>query len=121
EVLSLKYGENAWQVPAGLFKNEIVDELSLANFKLVAGAAPSYNNLADVDRLLQTVTHIAAGVDLNFGKVPNIAVGVKHGNPCGAAVNENPHQVLEKMLEGDLRAIFGGLVMVNFAVDEAAA
>lgn len=142
EVLSVKYGENGWQVPAGLFKNEIADELSLTNFKLIAGATPSYNNLADFDRLLQTTTHIAAGFEVNFttptpsprsagdspsargrgsANVPKIAVGVKHGNPCGAAVAENPHEAIEKMLEGDLRAIFGGVVMVNFAVDEAAA
>jgi phosphoribosylaminoimidazolecarboxamide formyltransferase/IMP cyclohydrolase len=118
EVLSLKYGENGWQVPSGLFKNEIVDELSLANFQLAAGTAPSYNNLADVDRLLQTVTHIAAGFDVNFGSVPKIAVGVKHGNPCGASASESPKASIQKMLEGDLRAIFGGLVMVNFAIDE---
>jgi phosphoribosylaminoimidazolecarboxamide formyltransferase/IMP cyclohydrolase len=126
EVLGLKYGENAWQVPAGLFKNEIEDELSLANFKVAAGMTPSYNNLADVDRLLQTMTHIAAGFDCNpslalpsggEGKL-HIAVGVKHGNPCGAAVSESPSEAIQKMLEGDLRAIFGGLVMVNFPVDE---
>jgi len=133
EVSALKYGENGWQVPAGLFKNEIVDELSLANFNLLAGTTPSYNNLADVDRLLQTITHIAAGFEVNRelldprfrgdGQkgVPKIAVGVKHGNPCGAAVNENPHMTIQNMLEGDLRAIFGGVVMVNFTVDEAAA
>ncbi|MDR3642509.1 MAG: hypothetical protein P4L74_02665 [Candidatus Doudnabacteria bacterium] len=134
QVLGLKYGENGWQVPAGLFKNEIADELSLANFKLVAGATPSYNNFADVDRLLQTITHIAAGFDLNrdtlsalrasppkgesSAVVPMIAVGVKHGNPCGAAVSDDPSSAIKNMLEGDLRAIFGGLVMVNFSVDE---
>jgi phosphoribosylaminoimidazolecarboxamide formyltransferase/IMP cyclohydrolase len=47
-----------------------------------------------------------------------IAVGVKHGNPCGAAVSDDPSLAIKKMLEGDLRAIFGGLVMVNFPVDE---
>ena len=47
-----------------------------------------------------------------------IAVGVKHGNPCGAAVADDPSSAIQKMLEGDLRAIFGGLVMVNFAIDE---
>ncbi len=118
EVLGVKYGENGWQVPAGLFKNEIVDELSLANFKLEAGTTPSYNNLADVDRLLQTITHIAAGFDVNFNQTPKIAVGVKHGNPCGVAVDDEPAAAIQKMLEGDLRAIFGGVVMLNFEVDE---
>ena len=145
EILACKYGENAYQTPAGLFCNLSLnpspqegrgfqdDPLSLANFKVVAGSAPSYNNLADVDRLLQTITHIAAGFDVNGGnlspalpsggeggsaRVPMIAVGVKHGNPCGAAVSDSPSEAIQKMLEGDLRAIFGGLVMVNFAIDE---
>ena len=121
EILTAKYGENGWQVPAGFYKADVKDDLSIANFKLIAGTPPSYNNLADVDRLLQTITHIAAAFDTNFSTVPKIAVGVKHGNPCGAAVNENPHQAIENMLSGDLRAIFGGVVMVNFTVDEAAA
>jgi phosphoribosylaminoimidazolecarboxamide formyltransferase/IMP cyclohydrolase len=68
--------------------------------------------------LLQTITHIAAGFDVNFGSMPKIAVGVKHGNPCGAAVSDNASEAIQKMLEGDLRAIFGGVVMVNFEVDE---
>ena len=118
---TLKYGENAWQVPASLMADESArysDELSLSKFKLLAGTSPSYNNWADVDRMLQTVTHIAAGFDVNFGKVPYLAVGVKHGNACGAAVSDYPSTAIEKMLEGDLRAIFGGLVMVNFEIDE---
>ncbi len=115
-----KYGENAWQKPAGLLVGDS-GPLSLVQFKLVAGTAPSYNNLADVDRMLQTITHIAAGFDINFGSRPKIAVGVKHGNPCGAAVDEDPSKAIQKMLEGDLRAIFGGLVMVNFEIDESLA
>jgi phosphoribosylaminoimidazolecarboxamide formyltransferase/IMP cyclohydrolase len=120
EILTCKYGENAYQAPAGLYGEQIIihDPLSLTEFKVMAGTAPSYNNLADVDRLLQTITHIAAGFDVNFGEAPKIAVGVKHGNPCGAAVADEPLEAIKKMLEGDLRAIFGGLVMINFPVDE---
>ena len=121
QILEAKYGENGWQTPAGLYESKHADILSLNQFRLLAGTAPSYNNLADVDRLLQTITHIAAGFETNFKTVPKIAVGVKHGNACGAAVDENPHLAIEKMLQGDLRAIFGGVVMVNFTVDEAAA
>jgi len=108
QFLECKYGENAYQTPAGLYQGQslIFDPLSLTKFKLVAGTAPSYNNLADLDRLLQTITHIAAGFNVNFNQTPKIAVGVKHGNPCGAAVSDDPSLVIKKMLEGDLRAIF---------------
>jgi len=121
QIAQCKYGENGWQTPAGLFKTSSEDLLGLSNFKLVAGQEPSYNNWCDVDRLLQTSSHIAAAFDINGGKVPCIAVGVKHGNPCGASASQDPKTAVEKMLEGDLRAIFGGVVMVNVPVDEALA
>ncbi len=120
EALVCKYGENAWQTPAFLFKTETTDLLALAhgNFNRLSGETLSYNNLVDLDRLLQTMTHIAAGFDFNNKKIPNIAIGVKHGNPCGVAIGNNSIEVLENMLIGDLRAIFGGLVVVNFPIGE---
>lgn len=59
-----------------------------------------------------------------------IAIGAKHGNACGVGVAEvglrqnslSPTSAeigaIDKMLVGDLRAIFGGSVMLNFPVDE---
>ena len=117
-IRTCKYGENAWQSPAALFTTHTDDPLGLDKFELVAGEEPSYNNLIDVDRMLQTVTHIAAVFDLHLKAVPKMAVAVKHGNPCGAAVGDDPAEVLRKTVVGDKRAIFGGLVMTNFAVDE---
>lgn len=113
-----KYGENAWQTPAALYFTDSDDPLALDKFEIVAGTAPSYNNYCDVDRLLQTATHIAAGYDVNFGKVPFLSIAVKHGNACGASVGENKVEVAQKTIEGDLRAVFGGLVLLNFEVNE---
>ncbi|MGH2690443.1 MAG: hypothetical protein ACRDKW_16800, partial [Actinomycetota bacterium] len=123
EQLACRYGENAWQAPASFFSTASAasgegDPLGLGRFEVVAGAAPSYNNLAEIDRQLQTITHIAAGFDLNFGTVPFIALGTKHGNPCGAAAGDDPAAVIRRMVTGDARAIFGGLVMVNFPIGE---
>lgn len=114
------YGENAYQKEASLYKNLNVDEDSLAlhNWKLVEGNPLSYNNICDVDRMLQTMTHIGAGFEKNFAQVPFIAIGAKHGNACGAGVGENGIEAVDKMLVGDLRAIFGGSIMLNFKVDE---
>ena len=120
-VQEVKYGENAWQTPAGLYASNSDDPLSLAKFKVVAGTDPSYNNWAEVDRQLQTITHIAAGFEANGLGVPKIAVGTKHGNPCGAAADDDGIKVVQDMLMGDSRAIFGGLVMLNFAFDKAIA
>jgi phosphoribosylaminoimidazolecarboxamide formyltransferase/IMP cyclohydrolase len=116
-----KYGENAPQAPARLFSVEISDPLTPSKLKLLSGTEPSFNNLAEIDRQLQTITHIAAGFDKNFGKTPLIALGTKHGNPCGAAVGDDPIKVIRKMVMGDPRAIFGGLVMLNFPVDKKVA
>ncbi len=119
-----KYGENAWQTPAALYGawNDN-DPLALSRFTVIEGTAPSYNNFCDIDRMLQTITHIAAAFDVNRGMVPDVAVAVKHGNACGAAAElspapENRVKIIEKMILGDPRAIFGGLVMTNFPIDE---
>lgn len=111
-------GENGHQSPAALFALDTNDELSISNFKVIEGSDPSYNNYRDLDRLLQTITHIAAGFEVNFKKIPKITVGAKHGNPCGAAVDENSSAALSKMLAGNPRAIFGGSIITNFAIDE---
>ncbi|MEA3249264.1 MAG: hypothetical protein U9Q03_02815 [Patescibacteria group bacterium] len=121
-VRELKYGENPWQVPAHHLSLKTDDPLALDRFELLAGAEPGWCNLTDADRLLQTVTHIAAGFDANFGAVPSIAVAAKHGNACGAAASpDGPADALVKAVRGDARAIFGGAVMVNFALGEALA
>ena len=109
-----KYGENPYMTPAAFFTTGSNDPLAIDKFKLVQGTDPSFINYTDIERLLQTITHIAAGFDLNFGKVPKIGVGVKHGNPCGAGYGDNPVDVIKNMVMGDHLAIFGGFVMFNF-------
>jgi phosphoribosylaminoimidazolecarboxamide formyltransferase/IMP cyclohydrolase len=119
-----KYGENPQQSEAGFYADNRVntDPLGLDQFTHVQGMERSYVNMTDIDRLLQTTTHIAAGFERNFGEVPPMAVGVKHGNACGAAaVAETLVDAVEKMLEGDTRAIFGGVVMVNGVIDKEVA
>ncbi len=118
-----KYGENPQQAEAGFYADNRVgaDPLGLDKFEHVQGMERSFINMTDIDRLLQTVTHIAAGFDKNFGSVPAVAVGVKHGNACGAGVAEDHVEAVKRMLEGDTRAIFGGVVMINGEVDKSVA
>lgn len=118
EIASCKYGENPQQIPASLFSSKTKDPLALDKFKLMEGVAPSYNNWCDIDRMLQTITHIAAAYTKNQNSIPFIAIGVKHGNACGAAAGDSELEVMKKMMTGDPLAIFGGLIMTNFAVDE---
>lgn len=114
-------GENDWQGPAQMMACETDDELALHRFEQVAGSQISGNNWIDFDRLLQTMTHAVAVMHDDDQPTPAIALGVKHGNCCGAAVGA-PHfertncQVLELMLMGDPEAIFGGVLMVTFPI-----
>ncbi len=115
-----KYGENPYMNDevTGLFTTGSKDRLALENFQLIEGTDPSFINYTDMDRLMQSITHIAAGFDLNFSRVPLIACAVKHGNPCGAAVGYDPKKVIANMAMGDNLALFGGLVMTNFPLTE---
>ena len=124
------YGENAYQKPASLYKIArqdlaidlaIEEPLAIHNWVQIEGSPLSYNNICDLDRMMQTMTHIGAGFEKNLGKVPLIAIGAKHGNACGAGVDQASSESISKMLLGDLRAIFGGSVMLNFPVDEKVA
>ncbi len=113
-----KYGENPYMSPASLYKTDDVDPLALHRFTVVEGDERSFVNLTDTDSLLQILTHIAAGFVVNFGYdvVPNIAVAVKHGNACGAAIGNDPVDVIKRMVAGDKRAIFGAGIMTNFPI-----
>ncbi len=118
-----KYGENPHQHPAAFYADNRVaaDPLGIDQFEHVQGMERSFINMTDIDRLLQTTTHIAAGFQRNFGEIPAMAVGVKHGNACGAAVGKNSVEAIQKMLLGDTRAIFGGVIMINGEIDKDAA
>lgn len=120
-VEELKYGENPYMNPAALYKTDDDDPLAVHKFVAVDGDKRSLVGLTDVDCLLQTLTHLAAGFEFNFGSVPLMAVGVKHGNACGAAVGNDAVEVIRKMVAGDKRALFGGVVMTNFTITAAVA
>ncbi len=114
----LCYGENRRQKNAAFFRNAAAnDPLALDKFQLIEGNDPSFVNMTDVHRLLETATRLGAGWQANFGQVPFLGVAVKHGNACGAAVGDGPDEVIRKVVAGDPDAISGGLTLVNFQVD----
>ena len=119
----LKYGENPYQSPSALFADNRIspDPLGIDQFTQHKGFTLSYINATDLDRLINSITHIAAGFERNFDNVPFIALGAKHSNSCGGAVANTAVEAIEKMIEGDLRAIFGGVVIINAVIDVAEA
>ena len=117
EVDSL-YGENAYQTPSATYQTH-ESSFSPDKFKLLTETPLSYNNFCDRDKVLQTITHISSGFELNFGKrAPYIAIAVKHGNACGVGLGAKPMDALMKMIDGDVRAIHGGSIFTNFKIDE---
>lgn len=112
------YGENAYQAPSFVYQDG-QSPFAPDKFKLLTETPLSYNNFCDRDKVLQTITHIAAGFELNLNKSPScIAIAVKHGNACGVGISEKPMEAIMKMIEGDVRAIHGGSIFTNFKIDE---
>lgn len=118
QALETLYGENAWQVPGKLYSVGNNDPLALENFEILTEMAPSYNNTCDIDRMLQTLTHLVAAFETNGIAAKYFGVAVKHGNCCGAACGNDKLEVIKKIVAGDPRAIFGGLAMFNFDFGE---
>ncbi len=119
----LCYGENRRQGHAAFMKTPVAldDPLALDAFERIEGNEPSFINMTDLHRLVETATRLGAGWEENFGSVPLMGIAVKHGNACGVAVGYNPYEIIGKMVAGDPDAISGGLVLVNFTMDEKAA
>ncbi|MBU0624944.1 hypothetical protein KKF05_01230 [Patescibacteria group bacterium] len=111
---NLKYGENPWQQPAELHATQTNDPLALPKFNQLCGSPLGYCNYTDLDRALNTLTLCAAALDKPGFDRQKIAIGVKHGNPCGAGYGSTASQATKRMLTGNLIAIFGGSVIVNY-------
>lgn len=103
----LRYGENPHQ-SAALYVAETPPRGSVAGARVLAGKEPSYNNLADADTALECVKA--------FGKTPACVI-VKHANPCGVALADDPIEAYERAYACDPVSAFGGIVAFNRALD----
>ena len=123
-VRKLRYGENPHQVNAALYLDPTARAHPLApdKFVLVGGDGPSYINETDLDRLLTTAMRIAVGMEWNFGETLYMALAVKHGNVCGVGVaGDDPISAVQKMVLSDPTSLSGGVVLLNFEVDDVVA
>jgi len=107
---SLRYGENPHQ-SAKFYKQDTAVPYSLAFAKQLHGKELSYNNIQDANAAL----NIAMEFDEPF------CVGLKHANPCGAAIGNDAFDAWKKTYEADKISIFGGIVAFNRTVDEKTA
>ena len=107
----LRYGENPHQHAKFYAATEAVP-FSLASAKQLNGKELSYNNIQDANAALNIVRE--------FGNVP-FCVGLKHMNPCGAAIGKDVVDAWTKAYEADKVSIFGGIVATNCEVTREAA
>ena len=104
-VQSLRYGENPHQ-GAKFYREEHAVPYSLAFARQLNGKELSYNNIQDANAALCIVREF----DRPF------CVGLKHMNPCGAAVGRDVVEAWTKAYEADKVSIFGGIVATNCTV-----
>lgn len=107
----LRYGENPHQ-EAKFYAATKPVPFSLASAKQLNGKELSYNNIQDANAALNIVRE--------FGNVP-FCVGLKHMNPCGAAIGKDVVDAWTKAYEADKVSIFGGIVATNCELTREAA
>src|SRR5437660_4152393 len=104
----LRYGENPHQ-SAALYRT--AEGGGIAGARQWQGLELSYNNLLDAQAAWSLV-----------GDFSTVAVAIiKHANPCGVAVGDDPAEVFDRALNCDRRAAFGGIVAFNRPVDAGTA
>lgn len=101
-VQSLRYGENPHQ-SANFYRTAESVPYSLATAIQLNGKELSYNNIQDANAALNIVREFSEP----------FCVGLKHMNPCGAAVGTDALDAWQKAYAADTVSIFGGIVALN--------
>lgn len=108
---SLRYGENPHQRGALYLLPDAPRQGIVASARMRQGKELSYNNLADADAALECVKAFTGAA----------CVIVKHANPCGVAVAQDPHTAYQRAFASDPTSAFGGIIAFNRALDGATA
>ncbi len=101
-VQSLRYGENPHQ-NAAFYRATDEVSYSVAFARQLGGKELSYNNIQDANAALNIVREFDAP----------FCVGLKHMNPCGAAVGRDLKEAWQHAYEADKVSIYGGIVAMN--------
>jgi phosphoribosylaminoimidazolecarboxamide formyltransferase/IMP cyclohydrolase len=106
EVQSLRYGENPHQ-KAKFYRTTKRFSFSVATARQLQGKELSYNNIQDANAALEIVSEFEEP----------FCVGLKHMNPCGAAIGTDVFDAWSRAYEADKVSIYGGIVAFNRPVD----
>ncbi len=101
-VQTLRYGENPHQ-QAAFYRAPGEVSYSVAYARQLGGKELSYNNIQDANAALQIVREFSEP----------FCVGLKHMNPCGAAVGKDLKEAWTRAYEADKVSIYGGIVAMN--------
>lgn len=102
ELQTLRYGENPHQ-SAKFYRSPVEASYSVAYATQLGGKELSYNNIQDANAALNIVREFSEP----------FCVGLKHMNPCGAAVGKDILEAWKKTYEADTVSIYGGIVAMN--------
>lgn len=105
-VQTLRYGENPHQ------KAALYGDLS-PFIEKIHGKELSFNNLLDLSAALCLIDE--------FDNADATCAILKHTNPCGVATASSLPEAYEKALSTDRQSPFGGIVVVNCALDATTA
>ena len=106
KVVDLPYGENPHQRAA--YYEQVGARMSvLSMVRQHHGKQLSYNNLLDLDSARRVAREFA---------VPACVI-VKHNNPCGVAIGRTAQEAYERAFATDPISAFGGIIVLNRAVD----
>lgn len=106
---ALKYGENPHQNAVYLNSHNL-EKKTKYSMNILQGTL-SYNNLIDSTAAYKILCELE-----DYNKPA--CVIIKHGNPCGVAIDNNIFSAYKKALETDPVSAFGGIVGINQPVDE---
>lgn len=106
KVQDLRYGENPHQ-EAKFYRTSREYSYSVATARQVQGKELSYNNIQDANAALEIVAEFSEP----------FCVGLKHMNPCGAAVGADVLDAWTRAYEADKVSIYGGIVAFNREVN----
>ena len=105
KVEHLRYGENSQQA-ANKYEDPFVQH------SLLDGKEISFNNVNDLYGAVAVVREFKDQI---------VTAAIKHSTPCGVAIGETGYDSYMKAYNADPQSIFGGIVAVNYKVDEATA
>ena len=101
--IKLRYGENPYQKASFIYKSASQNIIK----NIIQGKKLGYNNFLDIDAALNCLNEFSESA----------CVIIKHNNPCGVAIGNNPLNAFQKALNCDQKSAFGGVVAFNRKID----